>query len=263
MITSKPVRTNRRNYASTGYRAGVARDLSNAQNARIREACTRLLANDERFRGHGGLTRLAAAIGVRQPTLSAFINEPHRGMRYVNALVVAELAGRPLPEVMGPRGDESETPASQSLRLDPEADARRWFLHRVEHEGLGTEAEALAWLEQHKEPFTRPVPWNNQAFLAYRRHVEGGAAHAPAVRAQTSTGSDQVAEVLARPVPSQILAGGRVMFLQYIAKTDPDRLDEAEEHLGLYKAAHKAKSRDDVFADIKAMWEALRRGGSK
>lgn len=62
----------------------------------------------------------------------------------------------------------------RSTPLTPEEDARRWFLHRVEHEGIGTEAEARAWLESNAPAFTRPVPWNNHVFLAYKRSAEAG-----------------------------------------------------------------------------------------
>ena len=87
---------------------GRNRDLTDAQNERLREIARGLLA-----RVGGGpynQTQLAELIGVRQPHLSNFVRDPPRvGISLVSAIKLLRVAGVDQSEVLGDLlGDDSD-----------------------------------------------------------------------------------------------------------------------------------------------------------
>lgn len=130
--------------------------------------------------------------------------DPDRGMHLSTVAKLAKAAGVSVEWLAHGTGEPRST-------LNPEEDARRWFLHRVEHEGLASEAEALAWLEANAPPFTRPVPWNELVTTSFRDRN--------------------------KKLPDDPLAGGVVLFLDHVRRHFPERLAAAQEHTLAYKAA--------------------------
>lgn len=125
----------------------IARDLSPEQNKRLRPLVQRLLSE------HKNQGELAAALGMKQPTLSGFLGG-RQGTSFAVAMRACQLAKENPFVVLGLAQDIFESTTAAARALDPAIEARidppvGTFLMRLRRmPGLER------WLEDHPTTFT-------------------------------------------------------------------------------------------------------------